>query len=149
MSNFEEPIMFKDSSLICDTIYKDSDIFMNVGYKNYIMLCRKFPKHFTFFEECNTENENIGYIPGYINLYLTGDAYNIKSDIIKTMHYDTWISPNSELVFGSKPLEFKPTEFRESLSIWIIICIVIITLFFIATYVLLTCPLYKNWDILT
>lgn len=140
----ETVLMFEDSSIINECIIKDSDIFKNVGYDNYIMLNRQFPKHFIFFEECYTEHENIGTIPGIINLYITGNPLTIKSDIVKTIYYEKWISSNSDLVLNSKKLDYKPIRFNNFDNIWIVISIVIIILFVIATYVLISNPIFDN-----
>ena len=144
MTEFVSPSMFEDSSIINSTIIRDSDIFKNVGYDNYIMLNRKYPKHFTFFEECYTKHEGIGTIPGIINLYISDDPLIIKSDIIKTIYYGVWISHNSELVLNAKKLKFKPTEFDDTGIIWIIISIIIVVLFIFATYILISNPLSDN-----
>lgn len=141
---FEEPVIFKDSSFINSVVIRDSDIFKSVGYENYVMLNRKFPEHFTFFDECYIENENIGSIPGSINLFIVGDALTIKSDIVKTIYYNKWISENSRLVLKCKNLVCEPTEIEYNCIIWILISIIMVVLFVIATYILISNPISNN-----
>lgn len=135
--NYLEPQLYGDTSIIDNKFIRDSDIFKHVGYKNYIMLHRKYPYYFKKFEECSNITEGIGYIPGEINLLISDDPERIKKDIVKTMYYGVWFSENSDLVFFSKDkLICKPTDFESDVNIWIFICIIMISLIIFAIYIM-------------
>lgn len=141
----EEPLITNGTSYINGQIINDSDIFRYVGYDNYIMLYRKYPHYFKYFKECDTKSEGIGTIPGYINLFISDNPQKIKSDIIKTIHYKTYISTNSYLVKDFEFITDKPTELDDTTSIWIFICIILISLLFFSAYIFTVCPLNKQF----
>ena len=95
-------ILFSGISYINQKVIYDSDIYKYVGFKNYVMLSRKFPYYFKKFKECDTRNEGIGFIPGRIFLFLDKDPAIIKKDLIKTIYFDKYIK--REEVWTSKIL---------------------------------------------
>lgn len=141
MSIYLEPRLFADGSVIENTIIRDSEIFQNVGYKNYIQLHRKYPGYFKYFSECDNITDGIGHVPSPILLYTCNDPKILKSDIVKTIYYKKWFSENSNLVLECKDkIICRPTEFENTTSIWIFICIIIVTLIFFAVYILAMSP---------
>lgn len=140
MEILKEPTLFDGSSIIDGKIINDYDIFRNIGYDNYVMLNRKYPLYFKYFDECKTKTDGIGFIPGRINIFISSDPEEIKKDIIKTMHYNIYISKNSELLCNVKKLECKPTQLCDSTSIWIFVCIIMIILLVFSVYVLNLSP---------
>lgn len=141
----KEPLIRNGTSYINGQIINDSDIFRYIGYNNYIMLYRKYPFYFKYFKECDTLSEGIGSIPGEINLFISDNPYDIKSDIIKTIHYKTYISPNSYLVKDFNFTTNKPTELDDTISIWIFICIIIISLLVFSVYVFIISPTSRKF----
>ena len=134
-SIIQEPIIILGTSYINGQIINDSDIFFHVGYENYIMLHRKYPHFFKYFKECDTKNDSIGIIPGQISLITVGDANNIKSDLIKTIYYKTYISSNSYLINDIKIKNKNITELEDTTSMWIFICIIMISLLIFSVYI--------------
>lgn len=120
-------ILFNGSSKICDTIINDSEIFLNIGLNNYVILNRKYPLYFTFFKECNVKTNEIGIMPGYLEVFSKYDIETIKKDIIRTIYYNKYISEVSELIFNNNKLHIKPIQFEDTTNIWIFMCIVIIS----------------------
>lgn len=150
MSSFYvEPKLIADSAIIGNVIIKDSDIFKNVGYKNYVQLTTKYPGYFKYFKECDNITDGIGYIPISISIFTSDDPEKIKKDIVKTIYYGEWISNNSDLVLDCKDkILCNPTEFESTTFIWIFICIILITLLFFSTYILIKSPhVYKLLNI--
>ena len=146
----QEPIIRLGTSYINGEIINDSDIFLHVGYENYIMLYRKYPQFFKYFKECDTKIDNIGMIPGQIALITVGDANDIKSDIIKTIYYKTYISSNSYLINNMKETIKRPTELEDTTSMWIFICIVMVSLLVFSVYIFIISNATKdfiNFDI--
>jgi len=131
-----EPILFTGTSIIDNHIINDSDIFLHIGYENYVILNRKYPYYFKFFNECNTKNDKIGKIPGYLDVFFKYSIEEIKKDIIKTIYYKKYISEISDLVINFKICDTKPKEFENTISIWIFICIIIVSLLFFSVYIL-------------
>uniref|UniRef100_A0A6C0BEF9 Uncharacterized protein n=1 Tax=viral metagenome TaxID=1070528 RepID=A0A6C0BEF9_9ZZZZ len=131
-----EPDLFTGTSHIDGTYYHDSDILKYIGLENYIMLLRKFPSYFIYFDEFSAYfNSDELYIPGYINLYISDDPRTVKSEIIKTIHYKQYFFKNSFLVNKEEEnIELK--EKNNTVFIWIFICIIIVSLIFISIYVL-------------
>lgn len=141
MSGYSEPRLIAGASIIDDTIIRDLEIFQKIGYRNYIQLHRKYPFYFKYFAECDNLNDGIGYVPASILLFVSDDPKTIKCDIVKTIYYNIWFSPNSDLVFESKDIiQCRPTEFENTVSIWIFICIVIVSLIVLAIYILIKSP---------
>lgn len=137
MTTYVEPKLIGNAAVIGDIVIKDSEIFQNVGYKNYIHLHRKYPNYFKFFTECNNITSEFGYLPSDISLRVSDDPEILKKDIVKTIYYNKWFSNNSNLVFECKDkISCKPTEFEDSTSIWVFICIIIISLIVFAIYIL-------------
>lgn len=141
----QEPIVKLGTSYIDGKIINDSDIFLNIGYDNYVMLNRKYPYFFEYFKECDTKLDNIGMIPGQISLITNGDANKIKSDIIKTIYYRKYISPNSYLVSDEKINIKTPTKSEDTTLIWIFICIVMLSLLTFSFYILMTSKYLNNY----
>lgn len=116
------------SSYINGRIINDSEIYNRVGYKNYIMLYRKFPSFFKCFKECETLNDKIGIIPGDISLFITNDPFEVKSDIIKTIYYKKFISNNSYLIINNTNDNNFPTNLEEGNTIWILFSLIMVIL---------------------
>lgn len=133
---YEEPKIFGNTTYIENIFIKDSDILRYVGIPNYMMLQRKFPNYFSYFEILSFSSYKDIFVPGDINLYINGTPETIKKDIVKTMFYKKNFSSNSYLVSDDidEPMIFneKPVEY----SIWIFICIIIVVLLIFSTYLL-------------
>lgn len=140
----QEPIIRLGTSYIDGNIINDSDIFLNVGYDNYIMLYRKYPHFFKYFKECDTKIDKIGMIPGDIELITVGDAHDIKSDIIKSIYYKTFISSNSYLVKEAKGEIKHLVELEDTTTMWIFICIVMVSLLVLSVYIFIVSDSTKN-----
>lgn len=133
--DLKNPIIRLGTSYIDGEIINDSDIFLHVGYENYIMLQRKYPYFFKYFKECDTNMDIIGMIPGKISLITVGDANQIKSDIIKTIHYKRYVSFNSYLINNIKQNVKRPIELEDTTSMWIFICILMVSLLLFSLYI--------------
>lgn len=140
----QNPIIALGTSYIDGRIINDSEIFYRVGFDNYIMLQRKYPLFFKWFKECETKVDDIGIVPGDISLITIGNAIDIKSDIVKTIFYDTYISPNSDLIKVIPHKNIRPTEMTETTSVWIFICIVMVSLLVFVIYIMVTSDVTKN-----
>lgn len=141
MTIYIEPKLIANAAVIGDCIIRDIDIFQNVGYRNYIQLHRKFPNYFKYFIECDNITDCIGYIPSDISLIISDDPEILKKDIVKTIYYNVHISNNSDLVLKCKDkILCKPTEFENTTSIWLFICIIIVSLIVFAIYILINSP---------
>ena len=131
-----EPQLFDGTSHIDGSYYHDSDILRYIGLDNYIMLHRKFPLYFFYFKECNKEIEINVFSPGNINLYISDNPRQIKSEIIKTIHYKRYISENSKLVNLCDNIDLIPKNINDTTFIWIFICLIFISLIVISIYVM-------------
>lgn len=130
-------ILFEGSSVINDKVINDSEIFLNVGLNNYVILNRKFPLFFTFFEECRVKNNGIGTMPGYLEVFSKYGIEEIKKDIVKTIYHNKYISEVSDLVLKTEKLEIKPTQFVNTIGIWIFICIIMIFSLVFSVFILI------------
>lgn len=140
-------ILFSGISYINQKVIYDSDIYKYVGFKNYVMLSRKFPYYFKKFKECDTRNEGIGFIPGRIFLFLDKDPAIIKKDLIKTIYFDKYISKTSSLIFDNDDGNIEPDKNSFLSGLWLFISLVMVFLLLLSIYILFTSSLFKEFTL--
>lgn len=132
--NYETPKLLYGTSYLDKTIYHDSDILKNIGIENYTILKYKYPNMYTTFKEC-LKYKSYDFITPMLTF--EGDPQKVKSDIIKTIHYKRYFSVNSYIVFDGEKYCYSPTECNENESIFIIFCIIMVTLLTISFFILI------------
>lgn len=117
-------------------IISDKDIMYSLGVVTYSKIQYKFPDVFMKFPECDLDENKDCRIPGYHNLFITLEGFELKKEIMFCMEYPDYESEARILIDSSPKPKVPLRQYDECSIMWLIVCIFNLVILFVCSVVM-------------